>query len=396
MSDRSIRRPAARIAALFAALWLAACGQVSVPAIGLGAGGGPRIDPGAPVQVALLVPGGSAIGGDAIIARDLENAARMAIADLQGVEIDLRVYNTEASPAVAASAAQQAVADGAKIILGPLRADAAAAASSAVRDQNVNVLAFTNTTSVAGGNLFILGPTFANTARRLVSYGAGAGLDRYLVVYGDDAQGATGRDAIASAVRQYGGTLMGMESYPMTSQAAIIEAAPRIAAAADQTGANAVFLTGGVNADLPIIATALPEAGLSTSQATFVGLTRWDALPQALTLPGLQGGYFARPDTGAITRFETRYAETYGEAPHVLAGLAYDGIAAIGALVSLNDPNALTGSSLTQASGFTGTSGIFRLRPDGTNERGLAVARISNNQVVVVDPAPVTFGAAGF
>ena len=32
---------------------------------------------------------------------------------------------------------------------------------------------------------------------------------------------------------------------------------------------------------------------------------------------------------------------------------------------------------LTNASGFTGIDGVFRFRPDGTNERGLAVLRVT-------------------
>jgi hypothetical protein len=94
--------------------------------------------------------------------------------------------------------------------------------------------------------------------------------------------------------------------------------------------------------------------------------------------------------------FEGRYAAAYGEAPHPLAGLAYDGIAAIGALVARGDANALSRANLTQGQGFQGTAGIFRLLPDGTNERGLAVAEVRNNQVVVLDPAPRSFGGAGF
>ncbi|EAR51433.1 hypothetical protein OG2516_16971 [Oceanicola granulosus HTCC2516] len=389
----SLSRPGARLFALLALLFVASCGPVNVGNIVPGSQTGQRIDPDAPVPVALLVPGGSSIAGDELIARDLENAARLAMSDLRGAQIDLRVYDTGATPAGAANAAGTAVAEGAKVILGPLRADAAVAASTAVAD--VNVLAFTNTSAVAGGNLFILGPTFDNIANRLVSFGSGQGLNRYLVVYGDDAQGVAGRDAVSRAVQRSGGVLLGMESYPLTSQQAVTEAAPRIAAAARSTGAQGVFLTGGVNADLPIIATALPEAGLSPVETRFFGLTRWDAASQALALPGLQGGYFARPDTAAITSFEARYQAAYGDEPHPLAGLAYDGIAAIGALVAQGDTDALTSRSLTQPSGFTGTSGIFRLLPSGLNERALSVATIRNNQVVIVDPAPTSFAAAG-
>ena len=186
----------------------------------------------------------------------------------------------------------------------------------------------------------------------------------------------------------------GVQSYAF-SQDGIFQAAGPIAAAVSTTGAEAVFVTGGVNADLPILATALPDRGFNPGATPLIGLTRWNAAPQALSLPGLQGGYFALPDQGMTAGFESRYTATYGEAPHPLAGLAYDGIAAVGALVADGNRAALTRSALTQRSGFQGTSGIFRLLPNGTNERGLAVAQIRNNQVVIVDPAPRSFGGAG-
>jgi hypothetical protein len=140
----------------------------------------------------------------------------------------------------------------------------------------------------------------------------------------------------------------------------------------------------------------LPESGIDPAQVQFMGLTRWDIPPQTLDLPGVQGGWFALPDPSTAARFRARYASAYGAPPHPIAGLAYDGIAAIGALVAQGDANALTGAALTQGAGFQGVGGVFRLRPDGTNERGLAVAEIRDNQVTVIDPAPRAFGGAGF
>lgn len=387
------RKLVARFAALMSLLWLAAC-DPSISA-GVSGSGGPSIDPNAPVSVALLVPGGSGSGSDAFLASTLENAARMAIDDLNGVQINLRVYNTGGNAAGATTAATAAVNDGAKIILGPLYAEAANAAGVAVAGRGVNVLAFSNNPTIAGGNVFILGPTFENTANRLVSYGQSQGLNRYMVVHGDDLGGQLGRAAIERAVRRNGGSLVGVQTYAL-SQQAILNAAPIIASAARASDADAVFMTAQANADLAILATALPEAGLSNSTAQYMGLTRWNAAPQALALPGLQGGLFALPDQSTTSGFEGRYSARYGEPPHPLAGLAYDGIAAIGALVSSGNRNALTGAALTTGAGFQGTSGIFRLRSDGTNQRGLAVARIQNNQVVIVDPAPRSFGGAGF
>ena len=161
------------------------------------------------------------------------------------------------------------------------------------------------------------------------------------------------------------------------------------------SGAQAVFTTAAANADLPIVATALPDAGMDTSSARFIGLTRWDTLPQLLALPGLEGGLFALPDQSTTTLFANRYQATYGTQPHPLAGLAYDGIAAIGALAAAGKSDALTKEALTQPQGFRGTAGVFRLMPNGLNQRALAVATIQNNQVVILEQAPRSFGAAG-
>jgi hypothetical protein len=385
------RKAAIRFFALMSMLWVVACEPVAMGAPGTGAA--PR--PGDPVQVALLVPRGSGEGSDTFLSQNLENAARLAIADLQGVTIDLRVYETAANPARAAAAATRAADEGAQIILGPLYAEAANAAGVAVAGRGINVLAFSNNPSIAGGNVFILGSTFRNTADRLVRYGRNEGISRYMVVHSDDLQGSVGRDAATAAVRAAGATVAGVESYPL-SQQGITGASGRIASAIRAAGADAILMTASVNADLPILATALPEQGIDPAVTRYMGLTRWNATPQALSLPGLQGGLFAQPDQRMTAAFESRYAAAYGEQPHPLAGLAYDGIAAIGALVSQGNRNALSRAALTQASGFQGTGGVFRLLPDGTNERGLAVATVRNNQVVILEQAPRRFGGAGF
>ena len=391
----SRRKAMSRLVAFAALAWVTACGPVVMSGQTAGGADTPRIDPGAPVMVALLVPAGSADASDTFIARNLENAARLAISDLSGVQIDLRVYPTAGDPARAASAAAAAVNDGARIILGPVYAEEANAAGVAIAGTGISLLAFSNNPTIAGGNVFILGPTFRNTADRLVRYGLRTGIDSYMIVHSDDLQGVVGRDAIASAVRNAGAQVAGIQSYPL-SQEGILATAPRIVAATQAAGADGLFLTAGVNSDLPYLATALPENGLPPSAVRYLGLTRWNAVPQALALPGLQGGLFALPDQQMSGLFDGRYTAAFGEAPHPLAGLAYDGIAAIGALVARGDTTALSRGALTQGQGFQGTAGIFRLLTDGTNERGLAVAEVRNNQVVILESAPRSFGGAGF
>lgn len=389
---RTLRKAARRAILPVAALALAACDPAALG--GLGGATGPTVDASKPVPVALLVPRGSAQASDNLLAQNLENAARLAMRDLNGVQIDLRVYGTAGNAQTAASQAALAISDGARIIIGPLYAEAANAAGVAAAAQGVNVLAFSNNTTIAGGNVFVLGSTFDNTANRLVSYATSQGRDRIVVIHAQDIAGQLGRNAISQAISRNGATLAGTVDYPL-SQEGLIAAVPRIKSIVDNSGANSVFLTATPSAGLPLLAQLLPEAGVLPSTTQYIGLTRWDNPADTLRLPGVQGGWFTVPDTAATSAFQSKYQAAYGASPHPLAGLAFDGIAAVGALVGRGTSDPLSRNALTQSSGFQGASGIFRLRNDGTNERGLAVATVRDNNVVIVSPAPRGFGGAG-
>ncbi len=378
-----------RATAALSALTLAAC----VPAGGPNAGG--KLEPGAPVQVALLVPAGSGQANDELVARNLQNAARLAISDLGGQRIDLRVYPTAGNPAQAQAQAIKAVDEGASIILGPLYAEESNAAGRAVANRGVSVLSFSNNTDIAGGNVFVLGQTFANTAERLGRYAVRAGKGRVMIVHDQNIAGEAGRNAIQRGVNAAGGQIVGVQSYEF-SQNGIIAAAPAIATASRNANAQALFLTADTAGALPLLTQMLRDNNIAPPSTAFLGLTRWDIPSASLTIPGLQGGWFAMPDPALFSQFQSRYQAAYGEPPMALAGLSYDGVAAIGALLKRGGSNPLSAGALTQGSGFVGVNGNFRLRRDGTNERGLAVATIQNNQITILDPAPRGFGGAGF
>jgi ABC-type branched-subunit amino acid transport system substrate-binding protein len=388
----TIQKPLRLLMLPFIAMMLAACDPAALGSIG--ANNGPKINPNAPIAVALLVPRcGSA--SDDLLAKNLENAARMAVRDLDGVQIDLRVYGTAGNASNAAKAASQAVADGAKIILGPVYGEAANAAGLAVAEAGVNVLSFSNNTTIAGGNVFVLGPTFDNTANRLVGYAKRTGKDKIVVLHANDIGGQLARNAIQRAISANGATLSGSIEYALSMES-VHAAVPRVKTTVDSTGANALFLTANSATALPLLADMLPTAGIRNASTQFVGMTRWDIPAQTLAIPGIQGGWFALPDPAASAAFASRYNATYGARPLDIAGLAFDGVAAIGSLVKSRRANALSASALTQDAGFRGANGLFRLRSDGTNERGLAVATVRNNQVVLLEGAPLAFGGAGF
>ena len=381
------RKVLSMIAGALALGALAAC-----DATGVG-GGGPLINTSRAVPVALLVPQSSASAGSLAVA--LENSARLAVNDLASVEVDLRVYDTGGTAAGAAAAAEKALDDGARIFVWPLLAEAAAAAGQVAARRGVNVLTFSNNPAVAGGNVFLLGNTFQTNADRLVRYAATQGRGDIYIVHARDTAEETGRDAIQRAIQGNGARQAGVGSFAL-SQQGVIDAVPGIAADYRASGATSVFVTSGTTGALPFLAQLLPENGVTRDNAQFIGLQRLDVPASALSLGGLQGAWFATPSPSLVARFNARYQAAYGSVPNPVAGLAYDGIAAIGALVAQGNSDALTVDALTQGQGFAGVSGPFRFFRSGTNERGLAVAQIQNNQVIVIDPAPRSFGGAGF
>ncbi len=384
---RRLRNRFAPLGLALAMLTLAAC-QTAAPTLGTG-----RAVSGEQINVAVLVPYGSAQPGDDIVARSLENAARLAAGDVTGVSVDITVFSTGGIPAQAAALAEEAVRQGADIIVGPLRSDAAAAVGVAVAGSNVTVLSFSNNTEIAGGNVFVLGNSFDNTAQRMVQYAARQGQSRILILHAETLAGEVARDAVFRAATGAGLTVTQSVGYDF-SQSGVVAALPDIIEAVETTQVDAILVTADTTGALPLFAQLLPENGLDTDAVQLIGLTRWDVPAQTLELSGLQGGWFALPDPAASGGFESRYAAQFGEAPHVLAGLGYDAVRA--AAETALAQGRLGGRDLIASSGFGGANGVFRLNADGTTTRALAVAEVQDNQVTIIDPAPGSLGAPGF
>ncbi|WP_341862672.1 ABC transporter substrate-binding protein [Gymnodinialimonas sp. 57CJ19] len=382
----TLRNPLRALVALLLSFVLTAC-QIGGGPIGLGTG--PRV--GQTVEVAMLLPV-SGSGGDALLARSLENAARLAAADVAGsATIEITVYDTAGNAATAATRAQEAVSAGADVIVGPLRSDAAAAVGVAVANSNIAVLSFSNNTEIAGGNVLVLGHTFANTASRIVTYSARQGRGNIVLVHANNLAGEVARDAVRSAASRSGATITATVPYEF-SQNGVVNAVPQVVSAV-RSGGNAILLSSNSAGALPLFAQLLPENGLDTSSIQMMGLTRWDIPPATLQFTGLQGGWFALPDPNATASFNARYAAVNGGAPHTLGGLGYDAIRAIAATAA---SGRMGSADLIAAGQIDGSGGAFRFLNNGTIERALAVAEIANQQVNVIDPAPSRLGGAGF
>jgi len=185
---------------LLGAVLLAACDQTA----GFGAASTKSINAGETVKVALLAPLGSGRSELDFLGNSLVNAARLANNDLASVDLDIKVYPTGGDAGRAAAAAQQAVAEGAQIFVGPLFSTAAAAVAPIAAQNGLSVLSFSNNTQVAGNNVYLLGVTFESLAERVVGHAVANGQSNVAVIHSADPAGSAGLAAANRAISRFG------------------------------------------------------------------------------------------------------------------------------------------------------------------------------------------------
>jgi branched-chain amino acid transport system substrate-binding protein len=332
------------------------------------------------LRVALLLPlsGPSAALGQAML-----DAAQMALFDIADTRLELMVHDSGGTAAMAGGAARAAVADGAKLILGPLLAAEVEAVKPVAEDAKIGVVAFSTATQLAGDGTWLMSFDARQEIARVVLYAHQHGRNRFAALAPTSAYGDIAVAALRDAAQIAGASVVRISRYDPAAP----NLAPAVQAFAGGGGEfDAVLLAEG-GARLKALAPQLPFYGVDPDQVKFLGTGLW-AEPGLGVEPALQGAWFAAPDPATRADFEARFKDLYQHPPPLLATLGYDATALAGALARRGDFSA---AALTNASGFSGLNGIFRLLPDGNVERGLAVLEVHRTGVTVVDPAPQTF-----
>ena len=341
------------------------------------------------VKVALLLPL-SAQGNGAAVAQAMRNAAEMALAEFSNPDIQLLVKDDGGTSGGAQQAASQALAEGAEIILGPLFAQSVSAAGQVARARGVPVIAFSTDSSVAAPGVYLLSFLPETDVDRVIGYATQQGKRSSAALIPDNAYGTVVQAAFQQAVARGGGRVVAMERYPL-DRAQMQGPAQRVAQAARQ--ADSIFIPDGADSVTAAVQ-ALTASGLNTRRIQLIGTGLWDD-PRIYAEAGAQGGWFAAPDPAGFRAFSGRYRQRYGQDPLRPATLAYDSVSLVAALVKTQGPARFSEQTLTNQSGFAGIDGVFRFRPDGTNQRGLAVMRVTTSGPQVISPAPKAFSASG-
>ena len=338
------------------------------------------------VRIALILPL-TAQGNAGLAAQSMKNAAEMALAEFKVSNVQLLVKDDGGSPQGAQSAAQQAISEGAEIIVGPLFAQSVSAVGQVARSRNIPVIAFSTDASVAARGVYLLSFLPETDVRRIVSYAASRGKRSFAALMPDNAYGTVVEAAFQQEVARHGGRVVVLEKYPHDANRTA-EAVRRVAQAASQI--DSIFIPDSPDA-VPQIAQALAANGVDLKRVQLLGTGLWGDDTRIASEKLLDGGWYPSPEQTGFRNFSGRYRARYGQDPVRTATLAYDAVALVAALVKTQGMQRFSEQVLTNPSGFAGIDGVFRFRPEGTNERGLAVLRVTPSGGQVISPAPKSF-----
>jgi len=372
------------------------------------------------IKAGLLLP---LSGPAADLGQDMLDAAQMALFDVGENNLVLMPRDTGGTPEGAAQAARSLIDEGAEVIIGPLFNRAVSAVTPIAQLADVRVLAFSNVATVADDGTFLLGFRPEEQVKRVVQFTLDQGLSRIAGLAPRDAYGQTAMEALRRTVIEGGGELSTTLFYPpeLADPSAIVrevaayderqealeeeralleerddEASQRALErleTLDTLGEppfDAIMIADGGDR-LRSVAALLTFYDVDPVEVRFLGTTRWQDDRRVLNEGALQSAWYAAPSPDISASFSRRFERVMGRQPQHLAALAYDAIAlAVIVARDLSDRR-FESTTLTNAEGFEGATGLFRLRPDGLADHGLAILEVQGDDTRAIDPPPSRF-----
>jgi ABC-type branched-subunit amino acid transport system substrate-binding protein len=342
---------------------------------------GPRLPPEETRnRVAVLVP---TSGANAGVGQSIANAANLALLDAGGERIRITVYDTARGGA--AAAANQALAEGNGLFLGPLLADDVRAVAPVARRAGVPVISFSNDASIAGNGVYLMGFTPGQSIARVVGHARSVGLERFGALGSTGVYGRRAADAMVDVVEDMGGQLVSMQSYD-AGAASVRSAVARLYGQGDY---DAVLIADGGRG--AAIAAPLLKSG-THARVRLLGTELWATETGLGRTPALRGAWYAGVGDSMFNQLRTRYRARYGTNPYRLASLGYDSVLlTIRIAKNWRLGRAFPERELRDRVGFAGVDGPFRFMPSGIAERSLEVREVTATGTIVVSPAPRSF-----
>jgi ABC-type branched-subunit amino acid transport system substrate-binding protein len=328
-------------------------------------------------KVAVIVP---LTGPDGPVGTSISNAANLALLDTGEKSLRITVYDS-AAPGGAAAAAQRAITDGSRLILGPLLAEDVRAAAPVARAASVPVIAFSTDEGVAGNGVYIMGFTPDQSISRVVSYSREKGTNSFAALIPTGLYGQRATQALLGAVRKAGGHVAAIETYDRSKGS--------IAAAARRLNAKGAFDAVLIGDSSRMAALGAPAIKVGPRR---LGTELWGTDRTIGSNASLRGGWFAAAPDAQFDKLVTRYRARYGKTPYRLASLGYDAVL-LAVRSARNWPigRQFPAKGIIDGDGFAGVDGNFRFGRDGIAERLLVVLQVSPAGASVISPAATAF-----
>ncbi|BBD00694.1 hypothetical protein YGS_C1P1949 [Sphingobium sp. YG1] len=374
-----------------AALFLAACqsivpkGPGPVAPTGPTQPTGPEVVQGLPTdtarhRVALLVP---MTGTNAGVGQSIANATTLALLDTKTDRVRITTYDTALG---AAAAVNKALADGNRLILGPLLAEDARIIGPIAARANVPVVSFSNDASIAGSGVYVLGYNTAQSIDRVVDYAKDKGLTRFGALVPRGVYGERAGNAMLRAVEQAGGTVVSMQTFDR-SPASITAAVKKLQASSSY---DALLIADSGRVALQVAPIVRKNGGAT---ARLLGTELWNTDTALAASPVLRGAWFASVSDTLYRQLANKYRARYGSAPFRLSSLGYDSVLLTVRIAQDWKPGSpFPAARLRDAGGFSGIDGAFRFNRAGVAERALEVGEVGAGAITVIDPPPRGFG----
>lgn len=345
----------------------------------------PGVQPGIPQdterhRIALLVP---LTGSNAGVGQSIANATTLALLDTNNEKIRITSYDTNLG---AANAAERAIADGNRLILGPLLAEDVRAATPVAKRAGVPIIAFSNDAGVAGNGAYVMGYTPGQSIARVVGYAKTQGVRSFAGLMPGGLYGERASTTFLRSVESAGGQVVSLQTYDRGA-GSIAAAVTRLA----KTSPYQAVLIADAGATAAAAAPFIRKNG--GASARLLGTELWNSEASIASRPGLAGAWFASVPDNIYRQYATKYRARFGSSPYRLSSLGYDAVLLTVRIArDWRVGSAFPESMLSDRGGFSGIDGAFRFGRDGVAERALEVQEIRGGTTVTVSPPPSDFG----
>ena len=214
-------------------------------------------------------------------------------------------------------AANQALAEGNGLFLGPLLAEEVRAIAPLAQSAGVPVISFSNDVSVAGDGVYLMGFTPGQSISRVVGHARSVGLERFGALTPEGIYGRRAAQAMIEVTQRTGANLVSMQSYG-GGPGSLRTAVSRLHA---QGAFDSVLI--GDSARIAATAAPLLKAGAGAG-IRLLGTELWATESNVGRTAALRGAWYASVSDVMFNQLRTKYRARYGSNPYRLASLGYD------------------------------------------------------------------------